>query len=185
MRILLHICCANCATYPYQELKQKGFRVVGFWYNPNIHPFLEYQRRLETLRQFAEQSGLEVIYKDEYNLVEFLRAVVFREKARCPICYQLRLEETAKAASENQFDIFTTSLLISPYQDHERIKRIGEALAKEFGISFYYEDFREGYRESVRISKELNLYRQKYCGCIYSEAERFGKISLKPQIDTD
>ncbi len=173
MKLLLHICCANCAIYPLQRLGEKGDEVVGFFFNPNIHPYQEYQKRLESLKQYAERVGLKMIYRDEYLLEEFLRNVSHREKERCRYCYSIRLEATAQEAKKNLFDQFSTTLLQSAHQDHSLIKETGERLAKEVGIPFYYEDFRQGWRKGLEISKEMGLYRQQYCGCIYSEKERF------------
>lgn len=172
---LFHICCAVCLIYPLKNMREEGYKIVGFWYNPNIHPYLEYKMRLETLKSFSESQNLEVIYEDDYNLEGFIREVVFRENDRCPPCYYMRLRKTAQKAKELGFKRFSTTLLVSPYQKHELIKNIGDLLAKEFDLEFFYKDFRSGYREGMNIAKELNLYRQKYCGCIYSEKERFWK----------
>ncbi len=172
MRILLHICCANCGIYPWKALKG-GNEVTGFWFNPNIHPYQEYKRRLDVLKDYSIKVGLEVIYKDEYGLKDFLRAVINREDGRCPICYRMRLCRTAEEAKRQGFDGFTTTLLVSPHQDHEAIRKVGDEVGKEKGIHFYYQDFRGGFREAMNISRETGLYRQNYCGCIYSEYERF------------
>ena len=176
MRLLLHICCANCAITPLEQLKEKGEEVTGYFFNPNIHPYQEYQRRLDALKQYSEKVGLSVIYRDEYLLEEFLRNVSHQVKERCQYCYKVRLEATACEAKNKGFDAFSTTLLQSSHQDHALIKETGERIAKEVGIPFYYEDFRQGWRKGVEISKAMGLYRQQYCGCIYSEKERF----LKP-----
>lgn len=170
MRILLHTCCAPCATFVVKSLEEEDFEPVLFFYNPNIHPFSEYLLRKEAVKVFVERKHLEVIY-GEYELRHFLREVIFREDKRCPTCYYLRLCKTVECAKENGFPFFTTTLLLSPYQKQETIRQIGEQLETESGISFLYRDFRPGYYESIRLSKELGLYRQKYCGCIYSEEE--------------
>jgi predicted adenine nucleotide alpha hydrolase (AANH) superfamily ATPase len=169
MRILLHICCANCAIYPLQRIGEKGDEVVGYFFNPNIHPYQEYQRRLESLREYSERIGLKVIYRDEYLLEEFLRNVSHRVKERCQHCYSLRLESTAREAKKKEFDGFSTTLLQSTHQNHLLIKETGERLAEKIGISFYYEDFRQGWRKGLEVSKAMGLYR----GCIYSEKERY------------
>ncbi len=171
----MHICCANCAIYPFSFLKEKGFKVKGFFYNPNIHPYTEYKKRLDTLKEYEKISGLEVIYKDEYKLEEFLRQVVFRENIRCRFCYNMRLEETAKVAKDLGFKYFTTTLLYSVYQDHEFLKSLCDALAKRYDLQFLYFDFREGWLSGIKVSKELGLYRQRYCGCIFSERDRYLK----------
>ncbi|MBC7326870.1 epoxyqueuosine reductase QueH [bacterium] len=170
MKILLHTCCAPCATFVVKSLREEGFEPVLFFYNPNIHPLSEYLLREEAVKLFAEKENLEVIY-GEYGLVQFLREVVFREGNRCTICYYLRLSRTAQYAKENGFQFFTTTLLLSPYQKQETIMELGKQLEKETGVQFLFRDFRPGYYESIRLSKELGLYRQKYCGCIYSEEE--------------
>jgi predicted adenine nucleotide alpha hydrolase (AANH) superfamily ATPase len=146
---------------------------MGFFYNPNIHPYQEYQRRLEAVQIYTQQAAVEVIYRDEYNLEAFLRGVAFREEERCRFCHHLRLEATAQVARHGKFDAFTSTLLYSKHQDHELIKEIGEALAKEQGVQFLARDFRDGWKEGIEESKALGLYRQQYCGCIYSEKERY------------
>jgi predicted adenine nucleotide alpha hydrolase (AANH) superfamily ATPase len=206
MKILLHICCANCAITPFERLKEKGDEVTGYFFNPNIHPYQEYQKRLDTLKQYSEKIGLKVIYRDEYLLEEFLRNVAHQVnpvrnsvgalnhseivpktdptaeqqgivsngvKERCQYCYKVRLEATAQEAKNRAFDGFSTTLLQSSHQSHALIKETGEHIAHEMGVPFYYEDFRQGWRKGVEISKAMGLYRQQYCGCIYSEKERF------------
>ena len=126
-----------------------------------------------SLKQYSEKVGLKVIYRDEYLLEEFLRNVSHRVEERCRYCYSIRLEATAREAKKNRFDQFSTTLLQSNHQNHSLIKETGERLAKEIGIPFYYEDFRQGWRKGVEVSKAMGLYRQQYCGCIYSEKERF------------
>jgi four helix bundle protein len=173
MKILLHICCANCAIYPLQRINERGDEAVGYFFNPNIHPYQEYQKRLEALKKYSEEVGLKVIYQDEYLLEEFLRNVSHRVEERCQYCYSIRLEATAREAKKNRFDQFSTTLLQSTHQNHTLIKETGERIAQEIGIPFYYEDFRQGWRKGVEVSKAMGLYRQQYCGCIYSEKERF------------
>lgn len=181
MRVLLHICCANCAIYPLERIKEKGNEAVGYFFNPNIHPYQEYQKRLDALKQYSERIGLEVVYRDEYLLEEFLRNVSHRVKERCQFCYSVRLEATAREAKKKAFDAFSTTLLQSTHQNHALIKETGERVAQEVGIPFYYEDFRQGWRRGVEVSKAMGLYRQQYCGCIYSEKERFmGKAHKAP-----
>jgi predicted adenine nucleotide alpha hydrolase (AANH) superfamily ATPase len=175
VKILLHMCCAPCSVYPLRALKGEDVRVFGFFFNPNIHPYQEYQRRMETVRQFAAQAALEVIYRDEYDVVRFLRRMIFRESERCRWCYQLRLEAAAQLAGQSHMDAFTTTLLYSRRQNHELIRQLGEEVGKQVGIPFLYRDFRQGWREGIERSKALGLYRQNYCGCIYSEQERFQK----------
>jgi predicted adenine nucleotide alpha hydrolase (AANH) superfamily ATPase len=173
MKLLLHICCANCGIYPLERIKERGDKVVGYFFNPNIHPYQEYQKRLESLRQYSENVGLEVVYRDEYLLEEFLRNVSHRPEERCQYCYSIRLEATAQEAKKRGFDQFSTTLLQSTHQNHQLIKETGERVAKEIGVPFYYEDFRQGWKRGVEVSKAMGLYRQQYCGCIYSEKERY------------
>jgi len=175
-KILIHTCCAPCFVAPYFYLKENmDFDIWGFWFNPNIHPYQEYQRRMETLQEFAEQENILMIWKDEYNLEDFLRKASFRENLRCNSCYYDRLKYTVIVAKKGDFDYFTTSLLYSKFQKHELIKEIGESLAKEYGIKFFYQDFRELWKQGITLSKQRKMYRQQYCGCIYSEYERFKK----------
>ena len=173
MNILLHICCGPCALFPLQELRRSGQKVTGFFYNHNIHPYQEYQRRLEGVRQMARATGTEIVYRDEYGLEEFLAAVAASPDDRCLYCYFSRLEATAAKAADLGFEAFSSTLLYSRYQNHEQIKLAGEKAALRYGISFYYADYRPGWQEGIRQSKELGLYRQQYCGCIYSEKERY------------
>jgi predicted adenine nucleotide alpha hydrolase (AANH) superfamily ATPase len=173
MKTLLHICCANCGIYPLERIKERGDQVAGYFFNPNIHPYQEYQKRLESLRQYSEKVGLAVVYRDEYLLEEFLRNVAERPEERCQYCYSIRLEATAREAKKRSFDQFSTTLLQSTHQNHQLIKETAERVAKELGIPFYYEDFRQGWKRGVEVSKAMGLYRQQYCGCIYSEKERY------------
>jgi predicted adenine nucleotide alpha hydrolase (AANH) superfamily ATPase len=174
-RILLHTCCGPCATYPTVRLRDEGFEVTAFWYNPNIHPFSEHERRHEALAQFAAAVQLEVLKAPGYEMVEFFRAVVGQEafRERCRVCYRLRLERTAQAAHTGGYDAFSTTLLISPYQDEPALREIGTAAGEAAGVPFYYERFRQGWNVRGQLAREYGLYRQQYCGCIYSEWERF------------
>ncbi len=174
MRILVHVCCAPCFTYPHKRLEEEGHEIAGFFYNPNIHPYQEYRSRRDALEKYVEIKAAKVIYKDDYDIEGYLRGAL-AAKDRCMPCYTLRLAETAKTARSLGFDAFTTTLLISPYQKHEMLAQVGKKIADENGIEFYYEDFREGYRESRDIARGLGLYMQKYCGCIFSEKERYFK----------
>lgn len=174
MKLLMHICCGPCATYPTRVLQQeKDIELYGLFFNPNIQPYTEYKKRMETAQQFAEAVDLKLITIDEYNLVEFLRNTVFRESMRCRMCYAMRLERAASVAKKGGFDAFTTTMLVSPYQKHDWVKVVGEEASQKYGVPFLYRDFREGYKEGVEISKAMGLYRQQYCGCIYSEMERY------------
>jgi epoxyqueuosine reductase len=173
MRLLLHICCANCAINPIRQLQERGEEVAGFFFNPNIHPYQEYRKRLEALKHYSEKTGLNLICQDEYFLEEFLRNVSHCVNDRCRYCYKVRLEAAARVAKEKGFDRFSTTLLESAHQKHDVIRETGEQVARDVGIPFHYEDFRPGWRKGVEVSKAMGLYRQQYCGCIYSEKERY------------
>ena len=173
MKILLHICCAPCSIYPVKILRGEGFNVIGFFYRHNIHPFAECVKRQEALESYARMIDLKVIYQEGYDMETFLQNVAFREGQRCQYCYHDRLKTTALMARHGKFDYFTTTLLQSKHQKHERIRIMGEALGKSVGVPFYYRDFRKGWQEGIEESKRMDMYRQQYCGCIYSEKERF------------
>ena len=172
-KVLVHICCAPCFAAPYLYLKNNNIDFTGFWFNPNIHPFTEYKKRMDSLKVFSEQENFDIIWKDEYNLDDFLRKSAFREGTRCNFCYYDRLNYTAIVAKKGKFKAFTSTLLYSKYQNHEKIKNIGESIAKEHGIEFFYCDWRELWKEGIKLSKEKKMYRQQYCGCIYSERDRY------------
>jgi len=171
--LLIHACCANCLLYPLKVLEGRFQRIMAFWYNPNIHPYQEYQRRLEAMKELERKWNLKIIYRDSYPLEEWLQAVAFREEKRCLYCYHDRLLATAQVARRGNFSHFTTTLLYSKHQKHEIIREMGESLGRKYGVKFFYQDFREGWKEGIQCSLELGLYRQQYCGCIYSEKERF------------
>ncbi|MBW1940534.1 MAG: epoxyqueuosine reductase QueH [Deltaproteobacteria bacterium] len=175
MKILLHICCGPCAIYPLKVLKTKGLDVMGFYYRHNIHPFTECVKRQETLRSYAESINLPVIYQEGYDLEGFLQKMIFRESKRCSVCYHERLRSTALIAKRGKFNYFSTTLLYSKFQKHDMIRSMGESIGKSVGVPFYYHDFRKGWKEGIEESKRLEMYRQQYCGCIYSEKERFFK----------
>lgn len=176
MNILLHVCCAPCYIYPRQRLQEKGFSVKGFFYNPNIHPFGEYQKRRHALEGLSREDNSELFFP-QYRPREFFRALGLRKglPERCALCWGLRLRQTAKAAKENGFSAFTTTLLVSPYQNQGLLKEIGAQIACCEGIEFYYEDFRPGFNAAHREAKERGLYCQNYCGCVYSQLERCRK----------
>ncbi|MBN1327472.1 MAG: epoxyqueuosine reductase QueH [Candidatus Cloacimonetes bacterium] len=171
-KLLVHICCAPCFIAPYQHLKDE-YEIHGFWYNHNIHPWQEYRKRLDTLKQYVEAENIPLICKDEYNLDEFLRNSVFRENRRCEACYYERLRQTAAVAKKGNFDFFTSTLLYSKFQNHEQIKAIAASLAEEYDVAFLDHDLREYWKEGIELSKAAGMYRQQYCGCIYSERDRY------------
>jgi predicted adenine nucleotide alpha hydrolase (AANH) superfamily ATPase len=175
MKLLLHICCAPCTIYPLEMLRKETDKIEGLFFNPNIHPYLEYRKRLETVREYTAREGLKVAVTEGYPIEDFLQKTAFMGKDRCSYCYEVRLRRTAAEARKGLFDAFTTTLLYSRYQKHDLIRRTGEAIARELKVPFYYKDFRIGWEEGVRMSKETGMYRQKYCGCLFSEKERFYK----------
>lgn len=174
-KTLLHICCAPCSITCIDTLRTEGVEPVGYWYNPNIHPVTEYRARRDTLIQYARDIGMELNIRDDYGLREFVRAIYPELENRCRVCYDLRLFEAARFARESGFKSFSTTLLISPYQNHELLIETAERAAKEYGIEFLYRDFRPRFREGQAKARELGLYMQKYCGCVFSEEERYIK----------
>jgi predicted adenine nucleotide alpha hydrolase (AANH) superfamily ATPase len=172
MNMLLHICCAPCAIYPLARLRDAGFSVRGYWYNPNIHPYREYEKRMSTVREFSGREALPVSYRDGYDLDEFLVRTAGTGAGRCEQCYRMRLDAAAAETKKSGHNLFTTSLLYSKYQKHDLIRGIAKEMAGEQGVELYYEDFRTGWSVGVKESKAMGLYRQQYCGCVYSEKER-------------
>lgn len=153
---------------------EKGFEVFALFYNPNIHPLKEYLKRKEAFLEVANYFGIKTLCLDkDYNLEDFFRLTSFREKNRCFYCYHLRLEKSFYIARRGRFDYFTSTLLYSKFQKHELIKSIGKDLAKEGKVQFLEHDFREGWEFGQEQSKKMGIYRQQYCGCIYSEFERY------------
>jgi len=179
--ILLHICCGPCSLYPLKVFKEEKISVKGFFYNPNIHPYQEFKLRLEALKEVEKIESLEILWDETYGLKFFLEEVSFQweRPKRCERCYYLRLKKTAELAEKLKAEAFTTTLLYSPFQLHELIKEIGEELSYRYKVPFYYRDFREGYKEGKQKAIELGIYRQKYCGCIFSEEERFSLAKRK------
>lgn len=174
-KLLMHVCCSPCLMYPYTVVKESFDTVLGYFYNPNIHPYSEYLKREESLKKFSSMEEFKVIYEKAYDMEEFVRNVAFRESKRCYYCISNRLEKTASLARSSRFSHFSSTLLYSKHQDHNYIKEVGQSLEKKYGVNFYYEDFRTGYGKGIELSRHYGLYRQNYCGCIYSEKERFYK----------
>ena len=175
MKILLHVCCGPCTVYPLDVLRQEGLTVDGFFYNPNIHPFREFRKRIQTLEELAVRMQFSVAIRRDYGLRHFLRQVVFHEDERCGLCYAMRLDAAAEQAAAIRADAFTTTLLYSRYQKHELIRSQAAAAGSRYGVPFYYRDFRQGWQEGIDRSISMGLYRQPYCGCIYSEQERYDR----------
>jgi epoxyqueuosine reductase len=175
----MHMCCSNCSIYPLENFLARDIDIKGLWFNPNIHPYTEYSKRLDSLERLQKLWNLDIEYVHEYALDDFLKSIVNQGKNRCSFCYSIRLERSAEVARKMNLDGFTTSLLASPYQKFDMIIAIGREVGRRHGISFYAEDVREGWGASRSLSLELGLYRQKYCGCIYSEMERYMKKGKK------
>lgn len=172
MRVLLHTCCGPCAIFPASLLEAEGFSVTLFFYNPNIFPLEEKTRRRDALASLVKEEGWAVVYDDgPYETYES-RVTVLEKPRRCQECYSMRLEKTARTAKEEGYDGFSTTLLVSPYQRHEDVRRTGDALAEMFGISFIYRDFRVGYRRGRNAARGKHMYIQNYCGCLRSMEER-------------
>ena len=178
MKVLMHTCCAPCSVYCIKTLKEENIKPDLFWFNPNIHPYTEYKARRDCLIEYSKRDDvdLNLIIKDDYGLDEFCRNVVGSLNTRCiDYCYKVRLEETVKFAKENGYDAFTSTLFVSIYQNHEEMKRICEELSEKYDIEFLYRDFRVGFREGQNEARQQGLYMQKYCGCIFSEEDRYSK----------
>jgi len=178
-RLLLHICCAPCSVACIEQLREEGIEPTGFWYNPNIHPFTEYRARRDTLVGYAKEIGLPLILEDVYGLRPFVQAVCADIDHRCAYCYACRLEETARYAAAHGFDSFTTTLTVSPYQNHPLIFETGARVAQQYGVQFIPYDFSPRFREGQAKARKLGLYMQKYCGCIFSEEDRYCKKKKK------
>ncbi len=177
MNLLLHICCGPCALYPLEVLRDEGIVPVGYFFNPNIHPFREYERRVEALRTVAASCHLEMIWDSRgYDINMWFRAVGSdtEQKLRCPACYEMRLEAAAETAAASGMDAFSTTLLYSRYQQHQAIRDTGVRLARRHGLKFFYRDFRQGWQRGIEMAVKSGIYRQPYCGCVFSERERYG-----------
>ncbi len=173
LKLLLHACCGPCSLYSTKQLLAEGYRPTLFYANPNIHPSREYAARREGLATVAERRGLTLLLEPAYEPEQYFRKVSGDEGHRCRHCYAVRLERTALKAKELGFDRFGTTLLISPYQNRDLLLEIGNGLAARYSLTFHEADWRPGFRESQKEAKELGIYRQQYCGCLYSERERF------------
>lgn len=179
--VLMHTCCAPCSLSCIDPLRAEGIEPVAFWYNPNIHPWKEYEARRDCLLTYAPTIGMQVIVDEDYGLRTFVEHVASDIDHRCTYyCYQHRLEETARYAAEHGYEAFTSTLLASLYQDHDGIKAAAEKYARQYGVEFLYRDFRPNFRAGNQRARELGFYMQKYCGCVFSEQDRYQK-----QIDRD
>ncbi|BAS31651.1 epoxyqueuosine reductase QueH [Dehalococcoides mccartyi] len=174
-KLLLHGCCAHCTAYSFKYWQEQGFEVSVYWYNPNIHPFTEHQNRLEAMVKLSQELSFELVTEPLYQMAEYFKKVAEKSDERCRTCFDMRLGQTAVYAARYGYEYFSSSLFISPHQKHQEAVFSAEAFAKETGVKFAYADLRKRYSDSRHITKPLDLYRQQYCGCIYSEYERFGK----------
>ncbi len=186
--LLLHACCAPCSSYVLESIA-KYFDITMFFYDPNITPAEEYEKRYSELKRLLREApfadGIKVM-ESEYEPEKFFKIAKGLENVpeggeRCFKCYRLRLERTAKAAKEHGFDYFATTLSISPYKSSAKLAEISLALEKEYGVNWLPSDFKKrgGYRRSIELSKEYGLYRQDYCGCVYSQAQRAARLAEK------
>lgn len=178
-KILLHCCCAPCSVSCIPFLKNEGVDITAFWFNPNIHPFKEYEARRDCLVEFMQSQEIPLVVKEDYGLKQFVKNVADNIDERCTYCYSVRLGETAKYARDNGFDGFTSTLFASIYQSHELMVKKSRELSEKFGVEFYYRDFRPNFREGNAKAREMGLYMQKYCGCIFSEEERYQKRIIR------
>jgi predicted adenine nucleotide alpha hydrolase (AANH) superfamily ATPase len=193
MKLLLHCCCAPCSVSCIGSLSAENIFPQLFWYNPNIHPYTEYKSRRDCLNEFAKSENLNLTIIDEYGLREFLNEVFLEgdnfsisQHARCKKCYRIRLEKTASFAAQEGYSAFSTTLLISPYQNHDEIKLLGEELSGKYGVDFLFMFFRPLFREGQSAARSKNMYMQKYCGCIFSEEERYlsSDVTRKDEKET-
>ena len=181
MKLLLHICCAPCSVMCIETLRQEGIEPVGFWDNPNIHPYTEYRSRKNCLVDYAKDIGLELILHGDYGLRPFVQTVADNIDGRCVNCYRMRMEPTARYAAENGFTHICTTLFVSPYQNHELLRQVAEEEAAKYGVELLYRDFRPWFRQGQDKARELGLYMQKYCGCVFSEEDRYRKRKKKAE----
>ena len=183
MKLLLHTCCAPCSVYCIDSLRKENIEPTVYWFNPNIHPYMEYKQRRDCLKEYTKSINVEAIFEENYGLEDFCKNVVNSLETRCQdYCYPVRLEQTAKFAKENGFDAISTTLLVSPYQKHDIIKSLGETICKKYGIEFLYRDFRVGFRKGQAKAREIGLYMQKYCGCIFSENRNLSHNQKTPKL---
>jgi hypothetical protein len=172
-RMLLHACCGPCAMYPLNLLTSDGRDLDCFWYNPNIQPQFEFDRRHENLVKACDHFGIKLISEGDKCMEDYWLSKDYLKDfpSRCDMCYDIRMEAAAKFCAENGYESFCTTLLVSPYQQHNKIARISEKKASKYGVKFEYIDFRPGFRQGQDMAREIGLYRQKFCGCIFSLEE--------------
>ena len=173
MKLLLHACCAPCLCTPWERLRSEGHELTAFFYNPNIHPLLEFRKRLKAIKALSDRQAIPLLCDETYGLRPFLEQVASQPGPRCTVCFRLRLRRTAEAAKARGDDAFSTTLLSSPHQDHDQLRRVGEEIARALGVTFFYRDLRPLHEASLAQAAAWALYRQSYCGCIFSEEERY------------
>ena len=174
MKLLMHVCCAPCSVYCIEELRNEGIEPTLYWYNPNIHPYMEYKARRDCLKEYANIINVKAIFEEEYGLDLFCKNVISNLNSRCVnYCYPVRLKKTFEYAKKHGYDTVTTTLLYSIYQQHDYIKQLMEQYSKEYKIDFLYRDFRIGFWKGHQKAYDLGLYMQKYCGCIFSREMRY------------
>ncbi len=173
-KLLLHMCCAPCVTVPLTRLKTE-FEITGFFYNPNIHPENEYKIRLDELRSYLDQLDVELIV-GEYDTKRWFELVRGLENEpeggkRCEICFKMRLDRTAKFAKNHNIDFFTTVMSISPHKNAALLNEVGKEFGLKYGVQFFEANFKkkDGFKQSVMLSRQHNMYRQNYCGCVFSQ----------------
>jgi len=177
MNVLVHACCASCLLAVLEPLRAMGHDLRGYFHNPNIHPFIEFRRRLKALKVLAESLDMEIDYDEAYDLDGYLSAIVGAGADRCARCYRLRLTATARHAREVGCEAFTTTLLASVHQKHDLVRREGEAVAATEGVAFVAADWRDRAEAAHAEAQRRRLYLQQYCGCMYSEYERYRDTS--------
>lgn len=175
--LLVHVCCGCCAAAILEPLRRFG-RSALYFFNPNIQPLLEFRRRLKSVQVLADHERLDLVVDERYDPKGWLGAVPWERPARCLACYRLRLAATAALAAERGFSHLSTTLLASVHQDHEAVRRIGQEEAAARGLQFHYEDWRPLAPRGHEEAKRRSLYRQQYCGCLFSEEERFAPTKL-------
>ena len=177
-KVLLHVCCAQCAIGAFEALNEERFEVKGYFHNPNIHPLIEFRRRLKAVKTLRDSMKLDIEYNENYGLREYLGAIAGREYERCHVCYSLRFGAACAKAADEEIGLVTTTLFSSPHQDHGLIAEVGAQEAKKHGVEFLVRDFRPRSESAHEKTKKMKLYRQQYCGCIFSEYERYKDTNL-------
>ncbi|MFH1836824.1 MAG: epoxyqueuosine reductase QueH [Candidatus Omnitrophota bacterium] len=178
MKILLHICCGICAAAAAEQLLCGGHKITGFFYNPNIHPEDEYLRRLDAVKKVADEFSFELIEGpyDRQRWFEMVKGKAYDPEGgeRCDLCFRMRLEKTYVFAKKNDFNAFTTTITAGPMKDAVKVNCIGNDVGEDFFIPSNFKK-RDGFKMAVEKAKDMNLYRQHYCGCVYSQEERLRK----------